>query len=196
MMSLAIFDFDNTISGRDSLIDFIFHTAGPLKLITGPVYLSCLLILHQLGLINSEKTKEIVLSYFFKGWGQKKLNKSASLYAQKYLPAIVRASAMQKIRWHQAQGHKIVIVSASLEIYLAGFCRDINADLLATGLEFREGKFTGKLNTPNCKGQEKVRRIQQHYDLKNFDRIYAYGDSPADLALKSIADEFHYRSFQ
>jgi len=83
-----------------------------------------------------------------------------------------------------------------LDNYLTGWCQGINADLLATALEFKEGRFSGKLATANCYGQEKVRRLQERYDLKKFDHIYAYGDSPSDLVLKSIATEFYYRSFE
>jgi len=194
-MRLAIFDFDKTITTRDSLIDFLYHAMGPLKFFIGALYLSPLLILHKTGFIRNDKTKEMVLGYFFKGCQQEKFQNLASLYSQHHLPAIIRGSALEKIRWHQAQGHQIVIVSASLDNYLTGFCRGINADLLATALEFKEGRFSGKLATANCYGQEKVRRLQEHYDLKKFDHIYAYGDSPSDLALKSIAHEFHYRSF-
>jgi phosphatidylglycerophosphatase C len=195
-MKLAIFDFDNTITRQDSLIDFIYHAIGPVRFLSSSIYLSPLLIGHQLGLISSARTKEIVLSHFFKDWKQDKLNSIASRYSRDILPLIVRASALQKLHWHQSQNHKIVIVSASLEIYLMDWCQSINAELLATGLDFKEGRFTGKLSTPNCKGPEKLRRIQEHYDLKAFEYIYAYGDSPSDLVQKNIANEFHYRSFQ
>jgi phosphatidylglycerophosphatase C len=195
-MRLAIFDFDHTITRKDSLIDFIYHTAGPLQFTIGAFYLSPLLILHKLNVVSAGKTKEIVLNHFFNNYSQEKFTGLASLYSEQHLPAIVRESALQKIHWHQDQGHKIVVVSASLENYLLGFCRHINADLLATELEFKEGLFTGKLKTPNCKGQEKIRRLQEHYDLKKFEYIYAYGDSPSDSTQKSIANEFHYRSFQ
>jgi len=195
-MNLAIFDFDNTITCKDSLIDFIYYTVGPLRFFEGVLCLTPLLIFHKLGLIANDKIKETALSHFFKNWEQERFATSVSLYSQKYLPAIIRESALQKIHWHQNQGHKIVIVSASLENYLIGWCRHINAELLATGLEFKEGRFSGKLATPNCYGQEKIRRLQQHYDLKKFDYIYAYGDSQSDLVLKSIANEFHFRIFQ
>jgi phosphatidylglycerophosphatase C len=195
-MNLAIFDFDKTVTRKDSLIDFIYHVVGPLKFFAGTLRLAPLLIAHSLGLIKSDKTKEMVLSHFFKGWEQEKFTTAASHYSKEYLPAIVRGSAMDKIHWHLAQGHKIVIVSASLEIYLNDWCRHNNAELLATELEFKEGKFSGKLGSPNCKGQEKIHRLQQHYDLKKFDHIYAYGDSHSDLALKNISNEFHFRSFQ
>jgi len=196
MMILAIFDFDKTITSKDSLIDFLYHAMGPLRFFMGALYLSPLLILHKSGFIRNDKTKEKVLSYFFKGLEKEKFQNLATVYSQKDLPAIVRSSALEKIRWHQAQGHKIVIVSASLDNYLLGWCQGIKADLLATSLEFKDGRFTGKLATPNCYGPEKVRRLQERYDLKKFDHIYAYGDSPSDLVLKSIANEFHFRSFQ
>jgi len=194
-MKLAIFDFDKTITSKDSLIDFIYHVAGPLKLLKGVLFLAPSLILFTLGFIESDKIKEIVLSYFFKNWEQVKFTSAVSHYSKEYLPAIIRKSALERLHWHQNQSHQIVIVSASIDSYLIDWCRKINAHLLATAVEFKEGKLTGKLATPNCKGQEKIRRLQQHYDLKEFEYIYAYGDSHSDLVLKRIANEFHYRSF-
>jgi HAD superfamily hydrolase (TIGR01490 family) len=195
-MNLAIFDFDNTITCKDSLIDFIYHTVGPLRFWGGFLCLSPLLTLYQLGLVNSGKTKEMVLNHFFKNYTKEKFTTIASLYSQNHLPAIIRESALQRIHWHQNQGHQIVIVSASPENYLTGWCQHIDARLLATQLEFKEGKFSGKLKGLNCKAQEKIRRLEEHYDLKKFEYIYAYGDNKSDLVQKSIANEFHYRSFQ
>ena len=80
---------------------------------------------------------------------------------------------MKKIIWHQEQGHKVVVVSASMECWLKKWCEKYSIDLIATRLEIQDGKLTGKFATKNCYGPEKANRIKEVYDLSQFDYIYA-----------------------
>jgi phosphoserine phosphatase len=52
---------------------------------------------------------------------------------------------------------------------------------------------TGRFLTRNCSGKEKVRRIEEQYDVKSFGYIYAYGDTPGDKAMLDLANERYYR---
>jgi phosphoserine phosphatase len=66
-------------------------------------------------------------------------------------------------------------------------------DLIATKLEMKDGRVTGRFLTRNCSGEEKVRRIEEQYDVKSFGYIYAYGDTPGDKAMLDLANERYYR---
>ena len=195
-MRLAIFDFDGTITTKDSLIEFIHYAVGPLCFFVGFTYLAPVLILYLLKILPNWKAKEITLTYFFKGWSADKFQKIANDYSQKKLPFIVKKSALEKITWHQAQGDKIIVVSASLENYLSTWCQTYHMELMATQLEIENGQLTGKLNTPNCYGKEKIKRLKEKYRWEDFEFIYAYGDSEGDKALKEISQEFHFRTFK
>ena len=195
-MQLALFDFDGTITRKDSLIDFIYYAVGPFSALTGFCCLTPLLMAYLLKAIPNDRTKTIVLSYFFKGWDEKRFQKIAQDFSLTKIDHLVKESACQKIQWHQKQGHKVVIITASIENYLQDWCTHLHIGLIGTRLEFKEGKYTGKLATPNCHGPEKVRRLLQIYNLDDFEFIYAYGDTPSDYALKGISNEFHFRSFQ
>ena len=109
--------------------------------------------------------------------------------------ASLRPAALEKLNWHKKEGHTIVIVSASFEEYLKFWCKQEGIALLATTIEVKDGKFTGKFASPNCYGDEKIRRIKQTYNLQDFSHITAYGDTKGDLPLKEIAHEFHYKPF-
>ena len=195
-MRLAIFDFDGTITTKDSLIEFIHYAVGPLCFFVGFTYLAPVLILYLLKILPNWKAKEITLTYFFKGWSADKFQKIANDYSQKKLPFIVKKSALEKITWHQAQGDKIIVISASLENYLSPWCQTYHMELMATQLEIENGQLTGKLNTPNCYGKEKIKRLKEKYRWEDFEFIYAYGDSEGDKALKEISQEFHFRTFK
>ena len=69
-------------------------------------------------------------------------------------------------------------------------------ELIATKLEFKAGKLTGKFATNNCYGAEKSHRIKELFDLELYDYIYAYGDSRGDKEMLALADESFYKPFR
>ena len=195
-MNLALFDFDGTISYKDSLEDFIIYVFGKPRYYSGLIYLSPLLLAWKLKLIHSEKAKARLLAYFFKGWDETVFKKKAYRYSIDCLDQIIRAQAMKKIAWHKARGDEVVVVSASLRYWLEDWCPQQGISLIATELDFYQQKVTGQFAGKNCQGKEKVRRIQAVYDLSQFERIYAYGDSKGDCQMLSLAHEAYYRNFR
>jgi HAD superfamily hydrolase (TIGR01490 family) len=104
---------------------------------------------------------------------------------------------MQRLEWHKQHGHRCVVISASLELYVrpwaikAGF-----DDVIATHLEAHmEGYVTGKLSGANCFGIEKLRRLEALVGAREGYSLYAYGDSRGDKELLSSADWAYYRQF-
>ena len=196
MSNIALFDFDGTITTDDSLIKFIRFAIGDTKTILGMILLSPMLILYKLKLITNYKAKEIMLSYFFKGINEKEFKKVAKEYSLNHIDKIVRPKAMKKIKWHKSQGHKVVIVSASIECWLKPWCDKNSLELIATQLEIKDNLMTGKLLTKNCYGIEKVNRVKKIYNLDDYDYIYAYGDSRGDRELLALANEGFYKPFR
>jgi len=194
-MTLALFDFDGTITKDDSLLKFIRFVVGDFRFVFGLVVLSPILVAYMLGLIPNYKAKQKMLSWFFKGMSKDGFFKVANEYSLAHIDKIVRPKAMEKINWHKAQGHQVVVVSASIDCWLRPWCDKNNIDLIATRLEIEDGKLTGKFATKNCYGIEKVNRIKKTYNLSEYSFIYAYGDSSGDKEMLSIANEPHYKHF-
>ncbi len=195
-MKLAIFDFDGTITYRDGFIPFMFFTHGAFKAAINLVLVSPVLFLYLIKVLPNWKAKEIVFTVFYKGWPEVKFDQCARAYALDRLSALVRGAAQERLQWHKKMGHKIVVVSASFENYLGVWCEREGFDCLATKVEVRDQKLTGRFASLNCHREEKVRRIKEKYDLKDFEYVYAYGDTGGDLPLKSIANEFHFKPFR
>ena len=195
-MKIAFFDFDGTITKDDSFLKFIRFVVGDFRFIVGFVFLLPILILYKLKIIPNHKAKEIVLRYFFKGCKEEEFKKVANEYSLVHIDKILRPKAIEKINWHKNQGHKVVVVSASIECWLRPWCERNNLELIATKLEIKDDIVTGKLLSKNCYGVEKVNRIKELYDLKNFDYIYAYGDSSGDKQMLEIAHEKFYKPFR
>ena len=117
-------------------------------------------------------------------------------YSNTHIEDIVKFSAMAKIAEYKANGDKVVIVTASLEDWLAPWCRAQGLELLGTRIKKKGGVITGEIDGANCYGAEKVRRVREAYDTDAFDRVIAYGDSRGDKEMLEFADEAHYRVFE
>jgi phosphatidylglycerophosphatase C len=187
-MKIAFFDFDGTITTRDSFIDFLIYATGYLNFIAGICILSPALLAFKCNFIPNWRAKEIVLSHFFKSWDMEEFRTLGAQYARERLPRIIRTTAMQRIAWHKSQGDLVVVVTAAIDCWIMDWCDRNGLDLLATQLEVADGRLTGRLGTKNCYGPEKVRRIKAAYNLEEFSKIYAYGDSPGDREMLALAD--------
>ena len=193
---IAFFDFDGTITTDDSLLKFIRFVVGDSRFLIGLFVLSPILIAYKLKLIPNYKAKQKMLSWFFKGSSEEEFKRIANEYSLNHIEKILRPMAMDKIKWHQEQGHEVVIVSASIECWLKPWCDKQKLELIATQLEIKDKKINGKLKSKNCFGQEKVNRIKEKFNLNECVYIYAYGDSRGDKEMLELANESFYKPFR
>lgn len=195
-MRLALFDFDGTITNKDSLEDFIQFAVGRPKYYWGLFVLSPILVGYLLKIIPNDIAKQKLFTYFFSGWSEQKFSNVAMEYGRGPINQIVRESALERIQWHQSQGDKLVLVSASMEYWLKPWADKCGFDLVSTKLEIIDGKITGKFSNKNCYGQEKVGKIKRRYQLTDYSEVYAYGDTSGDKPMLALADKAFYREFE
>lgn len=195
-MRLALFDFDGTISDGDSFRGFIIYYCGYSKFILGSIILSPIYLLYVLGLIKNNFMKEMAISFYFKNESVTNLWNKGKQYSDNEIDKIVRGKAREKINWHQSQGDRVIIVSASANIWLDSWCSRNGIELIATELEEMDGKITGKLVNGNCFGIEKFIRVARLVNVKDYEEIYAYGDSRGDLELLDFANKPFYKPFR
>jgi phosphatidylglycerophosphatase C len=194
---VAAFDFDGTLTHRDTLFPFLLQVAGPLKFSIKFLSLLPTLTLYALGMMKNDIAKIKVLQRFLADMDMAALQQQALQFAENKLPSLLRSEAMQRLAWHQEQGHRCVVVSASLEIYLrpwaskAGF-----SDILGSKLTLQaDGTTSGNLQGENCFGPEKMHRLQALLGRRDEYILYAYGDSRGDKELLSAADYPYYKKF-
>lgn len=174
--SIAFFDFDGTMSRGDSLFVFLKFLVGKSRFYWGMISNLHSLLGYSLGLLSNTRAKQKVVAYFLKGMSERELIQKC----QDFIPtleSIIKQNALQRIHWHLDRGDKVAIVSATFSCYLKPLAQRLGVDCLATELEIKEGVLTGEFATPNCYGEEKVRRICEKYNLEQYQEIYAYGDS-------------------
>ena len=183
---VAAFDFDGTITYRDTLVPFLRGVAG-LPRFTG-AFLAGLPALAKGD--RRAAYKAAVLRRVLAGRRADDLHATAARYGER-LPEQFRPEIVERIRWHQDEGHEVVIVSASLRAYLDPVVDHLGLDgVCAVELEEdHEGRLTGAIVGPNCRGHQKVVRLTEWLGGQTPERLWAYGNSSGDRELLAAADE-------
>lgn len=194
---VAVFDFDGTLTRRDTLLPFLRYLLGDTQIARHALVLSPTLFGYGLGLINNGVAKERVFMQCLSGMEIAELRQQGERFAETVLPHILRSEAMQRLAWHKQQGHRCIAISASLELYVRPWAQGAGfEEVIATQLEVQpDGRVTGKLAGVNCYGHEKVRRLEMLLGPRSGYSLYAYGDSRGDRELLSSADYAYYRHF-
>jgi phosphatidylglycerophosphatase C len=187
---VAAFDFDGTLSYCDSLVPFLFFSFGPLKTAVGLICELPTLIAYLAGHRTRQETKEHLLTRFVKGLPQDSLKEMGQRFAVKRISRLLKPKMVERLRWHLAQGHRCLLISASLDIYLQPWATSVGIrDVISSRLAFDEaGMATGRLDGLNCRGPEKARRLLELVGAREGFILYAYGDSDGDKELLALAD--------
>lgn len=196
MKHLALFDFDGTITRKDTFLEIIRFKVGTFKLATGMLVLSPILVMYKLKLIKNWRAKEIMFGYFFKGTSIEEFLRLGVDFASKALPSLIRRSALAKIKEHQAAGHDIFIVSASAAEWIKPWSDQFGIKVIGTSWEVVDGKITGKIKGKNCYGPEKKVRILERVVPSEYQVISVYGDTSGDREMLTLATDRYYRYFK
>lgn len=199
------FDFDGTLTKKDTLLAFIRYACGNKRFYLAMVLFSPILILMKLRLYPNWKAKQQFFSWFFKGMDIDAFNDVCNRFAydRKYL---LRAKGIAQMHTALQGGSKVIVVSASIENWVRPFFEHEFAgmDVLDSGqlqvactkIDVRQFRVTGKFLTKNCYGREKVKRIDRTFPHRKTYTLIAYGDSAGDKAMLDYADERHYKPFR
>lgn len=186
--TIAAFDFDGTITTKDTLFDFIRFYYGKRTLITGLCLLSPVLIGYKLGFLANSVAKEKLFSHFFKGQCIDEYNRICANYAKR-IHQICKSETLDKIKWHKEQNHRLLIVSASNKNWIAPWAlQNLFDEVIGTEIEVVNGQITGEFTSKNCYGAEKTNRLLALYPNRKEYTLYAYGDSSGDKELLALAD--------
>ena len=199
------FDFDGTLTTRDTLLLFIRFVCGRWGLIGVLVRYAPLLVLMKLKLYPNWRVKQKVFSRCFGGMTVERFNDYCRLFAEKYCSTVLRPDGVEAVRRALGEGAVVMIVSASIDNWVRPFFNDVlpassvqqNLLVLGTQVEAADGRLTGRFMGRNCYGAEKVRRISVMLPAPREDcYIVAFGDSRGDREMLQYADEAHYRPFR
>lgn len=194
MKKLYLFDFDGTLTYRDTMFLYLkFYDASRFKVQF--IKHIPLFILLKLKLADPEKIKRSFISSVLKGQSRTKIEKKSQEFFDHYFPELVRKNALEFIKNIDREKTDCYIVSASLDIWVQPFAHHFKMNLLATQAEFVDDIFTGNFLGKNCNGPEKVLRIVEAVGTKKYDKTIAFGDTSGDKQMLAWADEAQFEFF-
>ena len=185
--TLVAFDFDGTLTVRDSFTAFLAWRAGPPRWLLGLVKLTPAILAYALhrdrGRLKGQFVRE-----FLGGQSVAAVEQSAKQFAQEHAQSLFRPDAVAAWRRWRKAGAKMIIV--------APFARGLGADMLIGSRLAVDGngKIRGPLDGANCRAAEKVTRLREIFGA-DVRLTAAYGDTGGDHDMLKIAEERGYRVF-
>jgi phosphatidylglycerophosphatase C len=182
---IVAFDFDGTLTVRDSFMAFLIWEAGPLRATLGLARLvpeALAYLAHR----DRGRIKAAALRVFLGGKPLEWTRARAQAFANQ--ARLLRPDALACWEDWRARGARMTIVSASPEFVVAPFAERLGADLLiATEVEIdTQGRLSGALLGRNCRGPEKVARLREAFGPEV--RLEAaYGDTAGDREMLALA---------
>lgn len=194
--SLILFDFDGTLTTRDTLIAFIRYVYGTWRTLTGFLRYLPQLLLMKLRLYPNWKAKQKIFAHFFAGMSIADFDSWCRRFADERQD-LLRPQGIATLRKALDNGAQVMVVSASIDNWVAPFFNLPQLSIIGTQIEINEGMVTGRFLTPNCYGPEKVRRVKSLLKApRDHYHITAFGDSRGDKEMLTYADEGHYKPFR
>lgn len=193
---IAAFDFDGTITTKDTFLEFIKFAKGNLSFYMGFLLYSPVILAFKLKLYPNWKAKQLVFTHFFKGMEYSEFRCLGERFANK-LELLIHPLAAKEISSHIKEDTQVYIITASIYEWVLPWCKKNGIEsVIATNVEIdSSGKLTGKFSSLNCFGKEKVLRLLEMEPDRNSYRLVAYGDSRGDKELIEFADEGWFRKF-
>ncbi len=192
---MAAFDFDGTITRHDTLLPFLAHLLGVRRTAHGLIRLSTQVPRALAGGVSRDVLKQNLLYHLLVGQAADHVAQVAESFADRLVAGRLvagrlRPDTLERIEAHRAAGHELIMVSASPELCVAPIARRLGfAGALATRLEVgADGRLTGRLVGDNCRGQEKVSRLQEWLG-DGTPVVFAYGDSRGDREMLAFAGD-------
>lgn len=188
-MRLAVFDLDGTITRRDTLVRYVFGflLRRPWRL---PRALLALPAAAAFGLrlIDRGAVKSALLRATLRGVPRAQIERWTGEFVPRLLESGTFADAREAIAEHLRQGEYLVLMSASVDLYVPAIARALGFhEAICTGVRWRDDRLDGHLSTPNRRGEEKARCLRALRAVHPGEAT-AYGNSPADIAHLTLVE--------
>lgn len=191
--SIAIFDLDGTLTKTDTFKRFLLKGAisNPACILHLP-FLSMQFIRNKLGQISDGDLKRDFLSAIFSRIAPSNIRKISGDLANETILNNLRRLALSKIEFHRIAGDRLILATASLDIYANEIAKILNFhNVVATKCSINpNGGLSGELDGPNLKSEEKLLALKNLFDgdLRSL-KITAYSDHHSDLPLLKYASQ-------
>jgi phosphatidylglycerophosphatase C len=183
---VAAFDLDGTLTEGGSVFPWLKSIAGRGRTWRAALSLAVPLTIGALRSSRwADNAKERLFKKLLRGIDEEVVRAESRSFALAHLEHEGRATLLERLAWHRDQGHDVVIVSASPQIYVDVMTEQLEAQGgLGTRLAVDpRGRLTGGYLGKNCRGTEKMRRLDQWIAERHYPTppvLFAYGNSRGD----------------
>lgn len=195
---VAAFDFDGTLSRRDTLVPFLARAGGRGRFAQVCTRLGLAGARRSVDLRDRDELKVQLLRELFAGRSEDELRHLGERYARDLLSDQLRPEVLTRLEDHRRAGHEVLFVSASLVYYLEPLARALGVDaVIAVEPATSDGRLTGELTRPNVRAEQKALRLREWLGapaegpLEQV-RVYGYGNSSGDHALLAMSDHAYW----
>jgi phosphatidylglycerophosphatase C len=191
--TVAVFDLDGTLTRYDTYRRFLLSCLlrRPSRLLRAAL-LPIDIVRFKLRLHDNAWLKARFLRAVLGGAEESELRPVVAAFVDRTLARGMRQGALDALERHRAAGDRLILLSASPEIYVHEIASRLGfTECLSTHCE-RDAldRLTGRLAGANCYGAEKCRRLEGTLGpTRAISRVIAYTDHESDLPLLTWADE-------
>jgi len=181
-MAIAIFDLDGTITHRDTLFPLVLrHLARrPWQLLRLAGVLPA--VLRFAFDRDRGALKQSLLRMTLRGTRRAEIAALATEFVRDKIAHGCFRDALATIRRHRDAGHYLVLMSASVDFYVAEFGRQLDFDhVISTEVRWQGERLEGTLISANRRGEEKARCVRELLAERGHTESFAYGNSASDL---------------
>jgi HAD superfamily hydrolase (TIGR01490 family) len=196
MAVAAFFDLDKTILAKSSTLAFSrpFYDGGLInrRSVLRSAYAQFVFALQGADHDQMEKMRAY-LSSMVAGWPVQTVRDIVAETLHTIVDPLVYDEAVSLIESHQAQGHEVVIVSASGAEVVEPIGEMLGADhVIATQMVVADGSYTGEIAT-YAYGEGKAVAIRALAGERGYDlaECFAYSDSETDLPMLEAVGHPH-----
>lgn len=196
---VAAFDFDGTLTYRDTLVPFMASAGGWAKFGSVSARIGLDAARRKVAVGDRDEVKAEMLRRLFTGHETTELRRRGAAYAKEILGSKrINPGVLARLRQHIAAGHEVVFVSASLVYYLVPIAEQLGMHhVIAVELSSDAGFFTGSLTHPNVRAEQKAIRLREWLGESadgplTSTELWAYGNSSGDHALLAMADHAYW----
>lgn len=183
MQHVAVFDFDGTIIYGDSIVDMLRKGLRQGK-VSPFLFIKAVTAgaLYHAGIYDAIASKRCAHSFLARMDAQER-ERFLRGFAQSLIDR-ARPEAIKQLQEHKANGDHVILCSASGDCYMQYVAPLLGVDALLCTPCDESGIPCGA----NCRGKEKVRRVQEYLQEREMEDallVAGYGDTAGDAPILS-----------
>ncbi len=187
MQKIIFTDLDGTLTLKDTYTKFVLQNLRVGVVVKNLLNLSSMVVKHQLKIYNDDDVKMNTFKMFFKGYDRES---SLDGFAES-IPW--NSKVLELIEAKRQEGYKVIIVTASPDIYVKYVCDYLGYDGFISTKTVESGRYLcGDFDGKVCNFKEKPKRILEFLNGEELGHTISYGNSSGDFPMLEFCDESYF----